>query len=420
VIPAARYVRVFVATFCAAVACAGGVNLAVDPYGVAQAVEVPWLNGRRPAELAQARLRKPFDLRRRRYDGIALGASQVEFGIDTENPSLVARGIRLYNAGFSEQRPFEQALLLRLAAETAQLKFALISLDFLRYVGGGGRPQFMPRDWTPWQGVASYLRSLASARTLADSAATVVASATSAPTAQHLPGGQLNIDEYFALRPQPHPRIEFDNVDRYYLNSAYGIVMEQRAQLERAGFDHAAVRDMLETARRHRIALHFFVPPGHARQAEIIRALGIERLFRQWLGELACLLAREADWESGAVLWDFTGYNAVTTERIPAASEATRMRWYHDPVHFTSRTGRAIEDRLLGLPSTELANGDDFGAIVTPESIAGHFVRRDESRRRYLAASPGTKREIASLYEGPPTTPGEAAPATFPCAPSRP
>jgi hypothetical protein len=287
-------------------------------------------------------------------------------------------------------------LLLRLAAETAQPKFALISLDFLRYVGGGGRPQFLSRDWTPWQGVASYLRSLASARTLADSAATVVASATSAPTA------------------------EFDNVDRYYLNSAYLIVMEQRAQLERAGFDHAAMRDMLETARRHRVALHFFVPPGHARQAEIIRVLGIEGLFRQWLGELACLLARSADSESGAVLWDFTGYNAVTTERIPAVSETTRMRWYHDPVHFTSRTGRAIEDRVLGLPSNELANGQDFGAIVTPENIAAHFVRRDESRRRYLAANPEIEREIAALYEGPPIAPAEAAPVTFSCAPSRP
>jgi hypothetical protein len=127
---AASYIRIWLASAIAILATVAAFNLVIDPYDVSRLLELPRLNAMKPAELGRARLRKPFDLWRRSYDGVALGASQVEHGIDPEDPGLLSRGITLYNAGISEERPFEQALLLRHAAETTHVRFAIVALAF--------------------------------------------------------------------------------------------------------------------------------------------------------------------------------------------------------------------------------------------------------------------------------------------------
>ena len=170
---AASYIRIWLASAIAILGTVAAFNLVIDPYDVSRLLELPRLNAMKPAELGRARLRKPFDLWRRSYDGIALGASQVEQGIDPEHPGLSARGLTLYNVGISEERPFEQALLLHHAAETTRVRFAIVALDFLRYVGGGGKPEFMPSDWTRSRAVIDYLKSLVSASAVRDSIATI-------------------------------------------------------------------------------------------------------------------------------------------------------------------------------------------------------------------------------------------------------
>jgi hypothetical protein len=59
-------------------------------------------------------------------------------------------------------------------------------------------------------------------------------------------------------------------------------------------------------------------------------------------------------------LWDFSGYNSVTTEAIPPFGSKDRMQWYQDSVHFSRRTGRAIVDTVLGFPPSELAKDQNF------------------------------------------------------------
>src|SRR5262249_36689737 len=182
------------------------------------------------------------------YDGVALGASQVAHGIDPEHPGLSARGLTLYNAGISEERPFEQAMLLRHAAETTHVRFAIVALDFLRYVGGGGKPEFMPAHWTRSRAVIDYLKSVFSGAAVRDSFATIAASWNGRPTPQHLRDGLLNIEQYFVAVGQPDYRSQFNGVDAAYLNGAYKPMLDRRAELERDGFDHSALVDMLRTA----------------------------------------------------------------------------------------------------------------------------------------------------------------------------
>jgi hypothetical protein len=187
---AGRYIRIFVASLFSTLAFAVAFNVVVDPYDISRIFVSSHVNVIKPRESENARLRKPFDLWRRKYDGVVLGTSQVEQGMDTSNPALAANNLSLYNAGLSEERPFEQALLLRHAAETSGIKFAMISLDFLRYVGGGGRPEFLSREWTRRLAVINYLKTLVSATAAKDSILTVAGNLAGKPALQHLPDGQ--------------------------------------------------------------------------------------------------------------------------------------------------------------------------------------------------------------------------------------
>src|SRR5262249_16008679 len=142
--------------------------------------------------------------------------------------------------------------------------------------------------------------------------------------------------------------------------------------------------------------------PSHARQAEVVRFLGLEPLFRQWLRELACVVASTDLGRTSVRLWDFSGYNSVTTEKIPPFNTKDRMRWYHDSVHFSSRTGRALVDQILALPPSELRDDETFGAQITSANIEEHFERRRLAREQYLAAHPEVSSEIAALYHSKP------------------
>jgi hypothetical protein len=402
-LPVSRYLVILGATFAGVLGGAAALNLLIDPYGVAGTREIAGFNDRKPAEWENARLRKPLDLSRRRYDAIALGTSQVERGIDPDNPALLERGITMYNAGLSEERPFEQAILLRVASAATRVTMALVSLDFLRYADAGGRPQFLPTDWTRWSGLVGGGATLVSARAVADSARTVFASWRRQPTLQHLPNGLLNVEPLLDQAGAPDCRAAFDAVDSAYLNVSYGPMLARENELRRTGFDHTALKDLLQTARRSGIELHVFIGPSHVRQAEIVSMLGLDDLYEQWVLELAGALAEEAALEPGRrpyPLWDFGGYNAVTSEPVPPAGAGIRMRWYTDPVHYTTRAGRAIEDRILNLSSPGQTDLADFGEEVALPTIRQHFGKRRLEHRRYSDANPAIRADVAALYRG--------------------
>jgi hypothetical protein len=154
------------------------------------------------------------------------------------------------------------------------------------------------------------------------------------------------------------------------------------------------------------------VTPSHARQAEIINFLGLDQLYQRWIGDLACLLADEAIAQPNRQafsLWDFSGYNAVTTERVPPAGSPARMRWYNDPVHYTYRAGWAIVDRILGLSASEPSELSEFGEQVTVANVKQHFDKRQQGRQAYMDAQPEIRQEIEALYHGPQSKAAESS-----------
>ena len=107
-------------------------------------------------------------------------------------------------------------------------------------------------------------------------------------------------------------------------------------------------------------------------------------------------------------LYDFSGYNAWSSEPLPVeeGTEA-QMKYYWESSHYTRELGNVVLDRVFS--GTE--RGDGFGRKLSSESVEGVLQSIREERNWYAQTFPSEveafeaamrKRREESLSEGPP------------------
>lgn len=403
--PGSRYLVRFFGWLAGLLIIAAAANLLVDPYDVTRLVRVSGFNRLKPAEWENARRHKPFDLLRGHYDTAVIGTSQVERGVDPDAPALHAHGIALYNLGLSELRLDEAASLLDFAADCGIVR-ALITLDFVRYNRPSENPEAsLPHDWNKTRLFLDHLRTLVSSRSLLDALRTVEVNWRGQPSLEHLPGGMLNLPQYLDVVGWPDYRRSFDQVDAVYVNDTYRPLRDRLVAGEHASFDHAALRRILAIARQRGVDVRFVIPPTHARAQEVIAFLGLTQVFERWKAELVGELEREGSARGAEpfALWDFSGFNAATTEAIPASGDpAARMTWFYDPIHFTPAMGALVLDRVLALGDPRFLGLADAGAPLTAATLDAHAQTLRERRRAFLARDGSFAEAPAALYREPP------------------
>jgi len=96
-------------------------------------------------------------------------------------------------------------------------------------------------------------------------------------------------------------------------------------------------------------------------------------------------------------LWDFSGYNSITTEPVPAKKDKTsRMRWHLDTSHVSRATGDLIQTVLLGVDGERV---HDFGQKVDSRTIDAHLKRSRIDRERYAKSFPKDLQEVREKAE---------------------
>jgi hypothetical protein len=83
-------------------------------------------------------------------------------------------------------------------------------------------------------------------------------------------------------------------------------------------------------------------------------------------------------------LYDFAGYNSITTEPIPQASGRTEMANYWEPSHYRDRVGRMILARMFGGGAAP----EDFGVELAPAMLDGHLQALRSAREQYHREHP--------------------------------
>lgn len=127
-----------------------------------------------------------------------------------------------------------------------------------------------------------------------------------------------------------------------------------------------------------------YVNPTHAMTIDALYWAGKGARYEAWLAELATMGQRMRDAGCDVHIFDFSGFNSVTSEPVPRPGDRSEMQNYWEASHYRDRVGAAILARLTGAAPSD----DGFGAELLPGTTEAHLARLRANRVRYLANHP--------------------------------
>lgn len=127
-----------------------------------------------------------------------------------------------------------------------------------------------------------------------------------------------------------------------------------------------------------------YVNPTHAMTIDGLYWAGRGVQYEAWLTSLAEMGGRLRKAGCDVRLYDFSGFNHVTSERVPRLGDRSDMRNYWETSHYRQLVGDAILARLSGGE----AGADGFGAELLPETMESHIALLRQRRANYLSSHP--------------------------------
>jgi hypothetical protein len=345
-------------------------NTLIDPYGVLNSPTVPSLNQKKVAKsTGNARLFKAIDVQRIKPVTIFLGTSRTERGLDPEHP-VFADEQPVYNLAlpaanhYEVMRYFEHAI-----ANQPQIEQVVIGVDFFMFNQfNRGRAGFSEyRLEKPSITFLDIFDSTFSIGAIRSSLLTIAANARSIDSESYRSNGAWINPSNQNVKQNLKKMLEADLRETY-----------QNYQLSDEALNN--FKSILETCKQRNINVKVFISPSHATQWEAIRASGLWSTFEQWKREIVEITP----------IWDFSGYNSVTTEAI-----SPEMQNYSDSSHYTPKVGDLVLNRLFQHDEGVLPS--DFGVGITTENIEEHLKQIRADRELWAKQNPDAVRMVQDL-----------------------
>ena len=375
-------------------------NYLVDPYDVFGSKPIPGLNVYKPELERYSRLGKPYQLRRQKPKTVLLASSRgLVVTDDMIGEAAVSPGTA-YNASLPSGSTYEQLRMMQHALEVSEVDSFVLALDEdftasvqpnfneTRFRGGDGEEsEFVIR-------LKDMFFSLLSLNALKSSMRTVRKQSAS-PDALG--------DDYMAYRVNNaggHRKM-FREMEASLLASADNIIQPETCDrhpgsaedIEKYG---VYFEQMVESAYRQGIDLVIYISPVHARLYEVRCMTGrwqmIESMKRYVVSTVESL-ARANDRDAFQV-WDFSGYNDMTTEPVPVEGDvSTTMQWYWEGSHYTREHAAIVFDTIAG-------RGDGrYGRRIDTVNIDPHLEAIRRARYEYLESNRQDIEDIRRLAD---------------------
>jgi hypothetical protein len=382
------------------------INALVDPYGILGTPAIGGLTAPKTESHFHSRLVRECEVCRVAPEAVILGASDAALGLDPMHSGWSARPV--YNLGISAGNLHEIRRYLEHAEARHPLRQAVLSLDLTSFDEQllGDKPDFddaslgrpgagegeCRRELEPWL-------VLASLDTFYSSIATVGKNLREGPTWIALPDGMgrwRGADA--AIADLGGARGMFMAVVGNHVNGDLLPPMEYSFRLGDQSDPHSRFEDfraIVDLALKRGIDLRVMFGPLHAYIVETRRAIGLEDDYERMVRGVVQIVAAESAKYPAApapVVWDFGGYNSITTEEVPPAGDMTPMRWYMDPVHYRPELGNLILHRIFGvdraagavaLARTSGIVTEDFGIRLTPQNVDSVLARMRDGGAQY-------------------------------------
>ena len=380
---AKRWITLFFIAQPLIAAAVTGFNYTIDPYDVFHTPRIAQFNERKFTN--QDRLANSLRLRRDPFHTVVLGTSRAQVGIDPADPTF--GGQNVFNAAVSDSNVMEIARIGRYVLDhNPELRRIVYGLDLLTFSDKRTPDhRFDQSLYNPDTNPAkAHLDILFSRTTLNDSIDTVRGNLSNKNN-NYWHNGFL----YKGNSRINHRRM-FDRV----LKNNFLITRETYGCFAYDPHRFETFKNLVTAAADKGVTVKLFVSPVHARQLVALDMLGHTETYLQWLRALTAFTHQLAT-QTGAdlELWDFSGFNHVTTEAIPEAP--TQMRYYWESSHYTTEAGTLV----LRTMNTGTPAATGFGVKLTPDNIDAHIEAFKTGKTRYQRDYPQEIKEVQALVQ---------------------
>jgi hypothetical protein len=390
-----RYLTHLLASATLALASTAAFNWFTDPYAIFGSPRLPNINEAKPLVTDNIRIFKMVGYLHHPMDALILGTSRAHVGLNPKHQAF--NGLRTVNLAMPSQPNAETALLFKFVAEHNSLQMAVIGLDFF---ASNAYLTFTP-DFTPdnfaedrkWKLLFSFDTVMASRKTLFQQGRFPPAPDEAITEARQKYSKQalINSEKGYmwggVYLPGPKCRFRFETEP-----SETGKI-QRTPPLE-------DIRALIALAHQHHVKLYLFISPSHARQWEVLAALGLWDTWEDWKRQLVRINEEEAAraHQKPFPLWDFSGYHGISTENLPDSNvPGAEMAGYIESSHYKPAIGNLVLDRLFDLKVPGGTLPQDFGVLLTQDAIERHLEAIRSARMRYRQTHSRDIAEIANF-----------------------
>jgi len=354
-----------------AVLATGLFNITIDPFAVIGFPSIMGINAIKPKTLDNSRLFKAVEMSRIQVKSILLGSSRVDIGLDPTHVALVQPA---YNLALTAPNIYElRRYLEHTLALQSDLEQVVIGLDFQMFNDQRTpQPDFLEQRLGRAGLVGADLLDVTlSLDALSASWQTLLRNRDPNPPRSQRVNGMMvrqardvNLHVFFNTIARAQ-RQYHDGVYKGYSSYAFSI-------------EH--LEAIVKLCADHNIQLILFISPAHATEWESIYNLGLWPLFEAWKRDMVALHP----------VWDFSGYNSITSEPLSPS-----MVYYTDSSHYTPAVGELILNRILNHQLQSVPT--DFGRYLIPEMLPVHLATIAEERTRWQTQQPDLARLVADI-----------------------
>ncbi|MES2352840.1 MAG: hypothetical protein V4568_00325 [Pseudomonadota bacterium] len=357
---------------------AGAICYVIDPYGLNENFMITTVNRLKPETETHERLYKASVISKRHPTILALGTSRVQRGITMSHPAWGGNIEDRYNAGLVGANMYETLKYFEHANNTRQLKRVVIGLDLLAF----NYYKLNQADFD--EQLLSVDHQDMSVDATLHRAKTYFSLSTLHAVKTTLDGNCTNCFSPILPDGQENPKVFEKALDEFgghyalfFRNDGVAVSLlhfpppsHKFALLGPNGESQFPyLQRLIEIARRDHIDLRLFISPCHARQWEALRAAGLWPEFERWKEMLVKILAEDSarhPTEPAFPLWDFSGYNSISTEPVPVAGDTrTQMKWYWESSHYKTAVGNFVLNRIFNYRQRDSYYQNESEGIAT-------------------------------------------------------
>ncbi|MBU1568008.1 MAG: hypothetical protein KJ630_20595 [Proteobacteria bacterium] len=139
--------------------------------------------------------------------------------------------------------------------------------------------------------------------------------------------------------------------------------------------------------------LRFYFQPIHA-LAELSYWATLGADLDNWKRALVQMIDARRQGGCDVQLYDFSGFNSITTEEIPQTTGKDTMQHYWEQSHYRGEVGLRILEEMLG--KEKRAEDNIFGIELRGDTIEQHLLNFRQSRQQYITEHP---KETANIVQ---------------------